>query len=510
MKKRPVCLALLALSLRLAAQLPDGVVAPDFNAPDINGQYWHLYDILADDKIVVLEISATWCPPCWSYHNGHALQNLYAEHGPEGDDRLRVFFVEGDPNTNVDCLYGPSGCNDYSPGDWVEGTDFPILDHAGIADDYQVGYYPTLFVICPNKKAYEVHQLNADDLWEKAQACPVASGANNAGIYDYQTGTDYREICTSLEVAPSFALVNLGSNLLTNASVDLRWNGDLVQTLQWSGGLPLYGEATLEFDALPLDDAGMLTTTLTQVNAAPADEDTTNNTRVHEFVLAPQFAETQILLKIRTDQYGAETYWELRNEAGAVLDFGGNQAVGPYGGGQFPGSIPGGPGAYGNSTTINEILNLPGPGCYTLHFVDAYGDGMCCGYGNGYYKLYNYGSPGLLVAQGGHFEDYDRRAFALGQPSVGTTTAAADFDVSIFPNPAGEFCTVEWNLPEDGAVFSGLIVNALGQTMQAFSEKKLPPGPQQWHIETHNWPAGFYALKFQTGSHSAMRTFVKQ
>ena len=86
MKKYPVFAFWLVIVLRLSAQLPSGAVAPDFTATDINGQSWHLYDILASGKIVVLEISATWCPPCWAYHNSGAMQELYAAHGPAGDN----------------------------------------------------------------------------------------------------------------------------------------------------------------------------------------------------------------------------------------------------------------------------------------------------------------------------------------------------------------------------------------------------------------------------------------
>ncbi len=511
MKKRPVFILFLALSLRLAAQLPTGAIAPDFTAQDINGQSWHLYDLLADDKIVVLEISATWCPPCWSYHNGHALQDLYAAHGPAGDDRLRVLFVEGDPNTEVDCLYGQPGCSYYAPGNWVQGTNFPIFDNAAIADSFQISYFPTIFIICPNRKTYEVNQLGADDLWGKAQACPVAFGANNAGLYEYSTGSDLHEICTSLDVAPSFSLINLGENPLTSASVELRWNDSLVQTLPWTGYLPVYGEVPLSFDGLPLDVPGTLTATLTTVNQVAADEDTSNNLRSNEFFVAPQFADQQILLKIKTDQYGSETYWELHDDSGAVLDHGGNPEVGPNGGGAFPGSPPLAPGAYSSNTVINEILNLPGPGCYSLHFVDAYGDGICCGYGNGYYKLYNYDNPNQLIMNGGVFEAYDHRAFGDGTPAVGTLTANAEAaQVQVFPNPATEFVTVQCSLPNEDISVSGLVVNSLGQIVSILQEQTGTAGEQQWQIDTAAWPSGIYAIRLQINGRLLLRAFVKQ
>ena len=79
MKKYRLLVWALVFVLPLSAQLPSGSQAPDFTATDINGQTWHLYDILAQDKIVVLEVSATWCPPCWAYHNSGAMHRSTSE-----------------------------------------------------------------------------------------------------------------------------------------------------------------------------------------------------------------------------------------------------------------------------------------------------------------------------------------------------------------------------------------------------------------------------------------------
>jgi hypothetical protein len=67
--------------------------------------------------------------------------------------------------------------------------------------------------------------------------------------------------------------------------------------------------------------------------------------------------------------------------------------VGLQGGGAFPLGIDAGPGTYSNNTLVKDTLDLPAAGCYSIHFVDAYGDGMCCDFGNGYYKLYNIDNP---------------------------------------------------------------------------------------------------------------------
>lgn len=497
------CISLL-LRLPLDAQLPSGTTAPNFKATDLKGTEWELYDLLRANKVVVMEVMATWCSPCWSYYNSEALKNLYALHGPEGTDRLQVLMVEGDKETSRDCLLGLPGCTKGTFGDYTQGIRFPILDDAGIADLYRVRYYPTVYIICPNKKVYEANTWDAGMLWEKTQTCPVAKGINNAGIFDLDAGSVVSELCDTTAVMPALSVVNLGAKPLQSASIQLKLDGVLLQNIQWNGNLDLYEQTRIFFDPAPLQ-YGQMELTLSDINGQ-ADADPSNNTRIVQFKPAASFSDPAFVLRLRTDDYGFETYWEVRDEQHKVLKSGGNKNVGPTRGG-LP--LVGGdaPGTYASNAIIKDTITLPGPGCYSIHFSDAFGDGLCCNYGTGYYRLYDLKNPSVPVLSGGEFGAYERRGFQAGSPVVGAgEPATPDADIDLYPNPATDQLNVSVELPPAFQQAAASIVNALGQIQTKWTLEGA--GMHTFRVNVQHYPPGLYFAVVRSGRKQWMQRFI--
>ncbi len=309
MKRLLTLLVAVAGCFSANAQLADGSTAPDFTATDLNGRTWHLYDILETGRPVIMDVSATWCGPCWSYHNSNALETYYDTHGPEGDGKSMVFFVEGDGATNLNCMYGSSGCVGGTQGNWVLNTPYPMFDNSVISNQYAIAYFPTIYLICPDKTVRELGALSATNLWAQASPCVDNIPANWGKITSLKAGARSLQLCGAQRIKPEFDMVNLGTDEITSMDVELRWNGEIIQTQTITDPVHVLDAFHVAFDSLDVTGAGTLAAEIVKINGAENSAASTQEIAITD--AEEEYAGTKVELRIRADVNAKDIYWAV-------------------------------------------------------------------------------------------------------------------------------------------------------------------------------------------------------
>jgi hypothetical protein len=266
------------------AQLANGCIAPDFSATDINGGSWHLYDLLDAGKTVFIDISATWCGPCWNYHTSGALEGVYNTYGPPGTDEAMVFFIEGDGSTNLACLTSSVGCNSSTQGNWVAGTPYPIIDDASIANAYDISYFPTIYMITPDRICRENSQITtAQHYTQMTTKRILAIGTADAGV-DFGCGQN-ASLASCTGVNMTVRLFNYSTIAMTSATITVTVDGNIQQTIPWTGSLNTYQYSDVNITNVTGTPGGKTAViTITGVNGG-ADTRSSNNTTSVPFTI---------------------------------------------------------------------------------------------------------------------------------------------------------------------------------------------------------------------------------
>ena len=305
------------------AQLPAGTYCPDFSGTDINGNSHNLYTYLDAGYTVVVDVSATWCGPCWTYHQSGALEDLWLNHGPAGGtgvsasttDDVVILWIEGDNNTNLDCLNGITAtCSgNGTQGDWVTGTDFPIIDDASIASTLGIGYYPTIYTIYPDRYLEESGQGGTTYSNISSNVGNHIGGNNtvDATIFNY---TGDVTSCGAINVAVN--VQNYGTQPLSGASVEVFDGATSLGSATMSTTLNLYD---IEEVTVPVTISGNANLNIV-VNAA-GDANTAND-NISQAVTVESPTIT-VDVEIVTDAYGSETTWTLKDATGTTVGSGG-------------------------------------------------------------------------------------------------------------------------------------------------------------------------------------------
>ena len=473
MKKTLLIAAACLLSMPLLrAQIADGsILENNIIITDLDGVEHDVFAMLDEGKTVVLDLFATWCAPCWSYHNSGELSDLYYQYGPDGTDELRVFAVETDPSTPVTAITGGAGhTNNW---DWTEGIPYPLAD-MNIGGIFQQSAYPYILRICPNRQIFELGQSSTESIYDDVGTCigPAIEGVNPTIIgYDGHLST-----CASVDVSISFQ--NLGTEPFSSVSFEVSEGGEVLTAANWTGDLSPYEIAEVNIGTASLSQDGDLDI------SAIVDGETIN---VFEQQIALGAPSTHSLtLTVTLDNWPEETSWRVFNEAGSLVAFGG-----------FAGSAP--------NSTVETQLEL-NDGCHRFVILDQFGDGLngaFWGGTNGFYELKD--SDGVIHASGGGNVQFSSEEASF---DVGGTTdlkeVANNESLLLFPNPTKGMLNLQFDANESMDL-KVEIRDILGRTVVSEDFGVVPQGRFEYSHDMSRLKAGLYLVTLYSGDSQMVR-----
>lgn len=491
------------------AQLADGSIAPDFTVSAYqswlstagmnNDGTFNLYDYLDAGYTVILDVSATWCGPCWNHHLTGALDDLYVNHGPAGElgvsasttDDVMVMWMDGDGTTADATMLDGAG----SIGNWIEPNatlgqiPFPMCNPAStianqINNDYNIGYFPTIYRICPNRIITEVGQLNAAQFYTAVGVCPdPASQPSDVAAIAYK---GVKDICPG-SYSPKVQIQNNGTTNLTDATITITQGGNTVSTGTYSGSLATYGVATVTCSSIASFNGGTLTVNVTTTGDANASNGTlTQMITVDNSPVGT--ATNNVIVEITTDRYGSETTWDIISAAtGATIASGG-----PWSNLSANGQTV--------RTPVN-VTNLVAGECYLFTINDDYGDGMCCDFGNGAFSVKD-GNNNIVIS-GATFTYSESQMFKIG--ALGLVEAVDFKNFNVYPNPATDVLNVVFDA--DNADYVIAITDLQGREVNASSYAGLS-GAQSIKIPVANLAKGSYVVTISSNGATSTKNII--
>lgn len=313
----------------------------------------------------------------------------------------------------------------------------------------------------------------------------ASTACNPPVVYGFDASLDITNLnlpaCQNT-FAPSITMANIGTTTLTSAVISYNIDGGSPQTYNWNGSLATGASAVITLPTLTTGSgAHTFNTSITTVNGV-ADQNSVNDIKSVNFNVAI-YSSTQVNFTLQRDRYGSETTWTLKNSANVTL----------YSGAATANANPAMPAVF------NQTWLLATNECYTFKINDSVGDGICCGYGAGYYEIKT--PTNELIASGGEFTTSESKSFKIAV--LGTTDFNSVNSISLYPNPTNGILNI--NMGELGLPDNYTIINNLGQTVLA--KEKI--SQSDLTVNTSALSNGVYFVKISKGGSSKTLRFIK-
>ncbi len=241
----------------------------------------------------------------------------------------------------------------------------------------------------------ELHNMRvavfvAEDTQKVINGVQVSPSYLNVPDTDFAiVGHNIPESVWSGKITPEFSVLSMGETI-TSLDIEYYVNDEEIQTYNWTGEIE-YGQT--EVIILPELTFNLLPENTLYINILNEDSTPDDNSIAVNFTQAPFTGNGDLVVQVRTDQWGSETTWNIKNHEGTIVTDGG---------------------PYSNAVnTHNHDISLA-PGYYILNVFDSYGDGIL---GGGYVRILD-GDEILVNIPGNSFTSEASRLFSVLSPAI--------------------------------------------------------------------------------------------
>ncbi len=276
------------------------------------------------------------------------------------------------------------------------------------------------------------------------------------------------EVC-GYNLSPLVKLKNMGSTILTNLDFGIQVNNEPTQYRQWQGTDSIFHVAFIDLSEVSFEPTAQNQLKIWSESPNNSlDQNPRNDTLVEQFPRATSGFVAPITLELQLDSFPDETTWSIKTDLGEVVHSGGPYQV-------LEGMVT-------ESFTLSPNL------CFHFEISDTYGDGLCCEWGAGSYRLVD--ANNMIIVEGDSFRWQEIHPFSLDIWPVGgqylDETTDPRIAVSALGN--GEYL-VSWKNFNPAHLYIYNIAGVLSQ------KADIADGAKSELIELNANPAALYLIQ---------------
>lgn len=266
---------------------------------------------------------------------------------------------------------------------------------------------------------------------------------SNQEIYPYMSGLSVSNASCSGENMLDIIVNNGGTHNLTTIDFQYFIDGTMSGTYSWEGVIASHDVDVVSMPVqIPVGEHEVMVK-IVEANGQPFDDSASVNISIEEWIDMPTSPTgDNFIVEIMQDKYGNQITWELVTSDNTTIASGG-----PY---DF---------LSGSSATQlhQENVHVQAGDCLKFVIHDAGGNGICCQFGNGYYRILNSDND-VIVDGSGEFGSEASHVLSVSESETHTESITAEIcEGDDYTEYGFQITSAEAGIYEEQSLYNGIL-----------------------------------------------------